>query len=76
VCRLHDMEGTVVIFGHGQFMQAVRWLVVTSPERIDSDSMRSFRAYDLANTIKNGECLSLSHDGQRWICNSQCKIGY
>ncbi|MBK5417745.1 histidine phosphatase family protein [Pseudomonas sp. TH31] len=73
--RLHGMTGTVVIFGHGQFMQAVRWLVVTSPERIDSEAMRSFRAYDLANTIRNGECLYLNHDKQRWIYNSQCHIG-
>lgn len=67
--RLNGMTGTVVIFGHGQFMQAVRWLVVASPDRIDSDAMRSFRAYDMSNPITNGEPLSLGHDGQRWIYN-------
>lgn len=65
--RFHGMTGTVVIFGHGQFMQAARWLVVASPERINSDSMRSFIAYDLTNPITNGEMLSFDHDGQRWI---------
>lgn len=67
--RLNGMTGKVVVFGHGQFMQAVRWLVVATPHRIDSDAMRSFRAYDMSNPIKNGETLSLDHDGQRWIYN-------
>ncbi|XMB47137.1 histidine phosphatase family protein [Pseudomonas fluorescens] len=67
--RLNGMTGKVVVFGHGQFMQAVRWLVVATPDRIDSDAMRSFRAYDMSNPIKNGKTLSLGHDGQRWIYN-------
>lgn len=65
--RLHEMTGTVVIFGHGQFMQAARWLVVASPERINSDAMRSFRLFDRANSINNCDTLIFIHDGQRWI---------
>jgi broad specificity phosphatase PhoE len=38
--RLRGMSGLVVIFGHGQVMQAVRWLILESPERIDSESMQ------------------------------------
>ena len=65
--RLNGMTGTVVIFGHGQFMQAVRWLVVASPDQIDSHAMRSFRLFDGGHTIKNCDTLSFIHDGQRWI---------
>lgn len=65
--RLNGMTGTVVIFGHGQFMQAVRWLVVASPDQIDPHAMRSFRLFDGGHTIKNCDTLSFIHDGQRWI---------
>lgn len=64
--RLHGMTGTVAVFGHGQFIQAVRWLVVESPVRIDSETMRAFRAYDLKNSISNCQVITIDHDGQRW----------
>jgi broad specificity phosphatase PhoE len=64
--RLNGMSGTVVIFGHGQFMQAVRWLVMQSPERIDSRAMRDFRCFDQANTILNCQVVTIGHDGERW----------
>lgn len=69
--RLHNLTGTVVIFGHGQFMQAVRWLIVEPQEKIDSAAMRSFRSFDVTNPIINGEMLSFGHDGQRWIYNAK-----
>lgn len=69
--KLHGMTGSVLVFGHGQFMQVVRWLILVAPERIDSDAMRSFRAFDLVNSIGNGESLSFTHDGQRWTYITQ-----
>lgn len=66
--RLHGMSGTVAVFGHGQFIQAVRWLVAESPERIDSEAMRTFHAFDLEHTISNCQVITINHDGQRWFC--------
>ncbi|HGY9638058.1 histidine phosphatase family protein [Pseudomonas juntendi] len=64
--RLHGMSGMVAVFGHGQFIQAVRWLVVESPVRIDSAAMRDFRAFDLEHPISNCQMITIGHDGQRW----------
>lgn len=66
--RLHGMSGFVAVFGHGQFIQAVRWLVAESPERIDSEAMRAFRAFDLKHPISNCQVITINHDGQRWLC--------
>lgn len=64
--RLHGMTGLVVVFGHGQFIQAVRWLIVESPVRIDSEAMRNFRVFDLKYPISNCQVITIDHDGQRW----------
>lgn len=66
--RLHGMTGMVVVFSHGQFIQAARWLIAESPERIDAEAMRAFRRFDLENMITNGQIITIDHDGQRWIC--------
>lgn len=65
--RLHGMCGTVAVFGHGQFIQAVRWLIAESPERIDDEAMRAFRRYDLGNMITNCQTVTIEHDSQRWL---------
>lgn len=64
--RLNSMTGKVVIFAHGQFMQAVRWLVTYCPEMINSDSVRDFRVFDISNPIANGECIEFRFDGRAW----------
>lgn len=64
--RLRGMSGLVAVFGHGQFIQAVRWLIVESPVRIDSAAMRDFRAFDLEHPISNCQMITIGHDGQRW----------
>ncbi|WP_422416786.1 histidine phosphatase family protein [Pseudomonas sp. GZD-222] len=64
--RLNGMTGTVVIFGHGQFMQAVRWLITHCPETIDSEAMKTFRKFDIGNTIANCECIEFRYDGRAW----------
>ncbi|MFI8376158.1 histidine phosphatase family protein [Pseudomonas helleri] len=66
LCRLHGMTGMAVVFGHGQFIHAVRWLVIESPMRIDSEAMRAFRAFDLKYPISNCQVITINHDGQRW----------
>lgn len=65
--RLNGMSGQVAIFGHGQFIQAVRWLIMQSPEYIDPAAMRAFRSFDTNNAITNCQIMTIAHDGQRWL---------
>ena len=57
--RLRGLDGSAIVFGHGQVMQAMRWLLQRSPEVIDSETMRDFRQYDLDNPISNCESIAL-----------------
>ncbi|MFC3914605.1 histidine phosphatase family protein [Pseudaeromonas sharmana] len=52
----------VALFGHGQFMQALRWHLHNAvplhaehwqPERLEAEQMRAFRRFDLAHPIAN-----------------------
>lgn len=65
--RMHGMTGSVAVFGHGQFIQAVRWLITKSPDRIDSEAMRDFRRFDISSPILNCQVFRVAHDGKRWI---------
>ena len=52
--RLAELPmASVALFGHGQFMQAVRWSISTRPLVIDADAMRAFHAFDLAHPVAN-----------------------
>lgn len=57
--RLRALDGNAIVFGHGQVMQAMRWLLQRAPELIDHSSMLDFRQYDLANPICNCESITL-----------------
>jgi len=54
---------SVALFGHGQFMQAVRWWIACRPAALDADAMREFRAFDLAHPIANCASFHVRHDG-------------
>jgi broad specificity phosphatase PhoE len=64
--QLQGKTGSVLVFGHGQFMQVVRWLILLAPQRIDAAAMDAFREFDQANPIVNGESVCFTFDGQRW----------
>lgn len=64
--QLQGNTGSVLVFGHGQFMQVVRWLIVLAPQQIDGAAMGSFRGFDEVNPIVNGESVCFNFDGQRW----------
>lgn len=58
----HSDAERVALFGHGQFMQALRWHLDHAvplhaehwqPERIGHEQMRVFRHYDLTHPIAN-----------------------
>lgn len=57
--RLRGLQGNAIVFGHGQVMQAMRWLLQRAPDVIDSETMREFRQYDLDNPISNCESFTL-----------------
>lgn len=69
--RLNGMSGTVAVFGHGQFIQVVRWLIAESPGQIDAGTMRAFRKFDLENIIVNGQTITIQHDTQRWLSDKE-----
>lgn len=65
--RLHSASDvSAAIFGHGQFLQAMRWLIQNGGEVIDADAMRAFRAVDQAAPIANAGGFEATYDGRQW----------
>ena len=67
--RLADNHaGQVAVFSHGQFINAVAWLIQRQPHRLDGDAMADWRAYEIANPVKNawGYQLLMQPDSTRW----------
>lgn len=60
---LEKRTGFVVVFGHGQFIQAARMLVNEIKPRNDKELMRRFREMELSSPIKNGEIVTLETGG-------------
>lgn len=63
--------GNLVVFSHGQFINAVAWLIERRPLKIDGHSMRNWREYEIANHVKNccGYELIQEQDGASWSLN-------
>lgn len=53
------LHGMAIVFGHGQVMQAMRWLLQRPHGPITIEDMHEFRQYDQANTIMNCQTISL-----------------
>jgi broad specificity phosphatase PhoE len=43
----------IVVFSHGQFINAVAWLIERQPTEIDSRAMADWREYEIANHVEN-----------------------
>lgn len=43
----------IAVFSHGQFLNAVAWLLERQPQRIDGYAMADWRAYDIEHHIEN-----------------------
>ncbi|MGF6099316.1 histidine phosphatase family protein [Pseudomonas sp. 18175] len=58
----------VIAFSHGQFINAVAWLIERKPLSIDGGAMVDWREYEIANHVPNcGECLLSKDPGEsRW----------
>ena len=65
--RLANMpeRSTVLLFSHGQFIQAVRTIVV-APDTDDQSKMRGFWRKGEAPAISNAECVTLHYRFDRW----------
>ncbi|MET0331268.1 MAG: histidine phosphatase family protein [Dyella sp.] len=59
-------ERFIAVFGHGQFMKAMRWLIESPPRHIDSAAMQAFRTADLAGWIDNGNGYVARLHQQHW----------
>jgi probable phosphoglycerate mutase len=64
---LHNSsDATAAMFGHGQFLQAMRWLILNGDRVIDADAMRSFRIVDQRSPIHNADGFVATFDGRSW----------
>jgi len=50
---LDSVQIPVLVFGHGQVMQAMRWMRLFKVQHANQIQMKEFRQYDLANPISN-----------------------
>lgn len=58
--------GQVALFWHGQFIQAMRWLMGESGVPVNQNFMRVFRQLDRANPVRNCISIVVRYDEQMW----------
>lgn len=58
----------IAVFSHGQFLNAVAWLLERKPRHLDGDAMTDWRAYEIENHIQNGWGYQLfrKQDANAW----------
>src|SRR5471032_1492596 len=63
----------IAVFSHGQFINAVAWLVECTPQKIDGLAMAEWREYEITNHVPNcsGYTLSKSSDDADWTLSSE-----
>lgn len=63
----HPAEN-IVAFSHGQFINAVAWLIERKPHQIDSRAMADWRDYEITNHVPNcrGYMLTLHPGDSDW----------
>ena len=44
----------ILVFSHGQFLNAVAWLIERKPLRVDAQAMIEWRRYEIDNHVRNG----------------------
>ncbi|MFT2157971.1 histidine phosphatase family protein [Pseudomonas putida] len=50
----------IAVFSHGQYLNAVAWLLERKPRVLDGQAMADWRTYEIENHIQNGGGFSLS----------------
>lgn len=58
----------IAVFSHGQFINAVAWLIERKPEAIDGRAMADWREYEITNHVPNcrGYLLTRHPDNAFW----------
>ena len=58
----------IAVFSHGQFINAVAWLIERNPKTIDGQAMAEWREYEITNQVPNcsGYKLTKHPDGAGW----------
>ncbi|TDV43280.1 broad specificity phosphatase PhoE [Pseudomonas graminis] len=58
----------IAVFSHGQFINAVAWVIEHKPQIIDGQAMAQWRKYEIENHVPNcgGYILSKHPDGSDW----------
>lgn len=58
----------LAVFSHGQFINAVAWLIERKPQQIDGRAMAEWRDYEITNHVPNccGYLLTLHPDDATW----------
>jgi broad specificity phosphatase PhoE len=65
--RLAQREASpVAIFSHGTFLKAVHWEIENASHAITPETMRAFRAFNVAAPIANAEGFLAHWDGAAW----------
>ncbi len=59
--RLVEHQATeIAVFSHGQFMNAVAWLVERKPHVLNGQAMTDWRSYEIEHHVQNGDGFVLS----------------
>jgi len=64
--RLLSCQGKVLMVGHGQFMQALRWWIEEQPPVLTAEHVHAFRQRDHASPIPNGQGYVLARIERQW----------
>ena len=58
----------IAVFSHGQFINAVAWLIERNPQTIDGRAMTEWREYEITNHVPNCSGYKLTNhlDGAGW----------
>jgi probable phosphoglycerate mutase len=62
----------IVVFSHGQLLNAVAWLIARNPQTIDGQTMTEWREYEITNHVPNcfGYKLTKHPDDAFWRMSS------
>ena len=73
--RLLHYSGSLLMIGHGQFMQALRWWVEEQPAVLAAEHVHAFRQRDYSSPIPNGQGYLLMQTEGRWGCPLPSGVG-
>ncbi|WP_348970941.1 histidine phosphatase family protein [Pseudomonas atacamensis] len=66
----------ILVFSHGQFLNAVAWLIEHKPLQVDAQAMIEWRRYEIDNHVPNGcsYVVSRALGDSSWLVNDPVDI--